>query len=422
MSRDFIGVIAGRSGNAITKELHKSGYKAALVCGRENEAGADCADNVLVSDLTDKEKIKNFLLERGAKYVILGTGHRFAIELGEYLEKNGFLLNVELSAVRLCKNKFLTNKRLNEAGLVTPNDILLKKDEFSDEKLDKALNQAGLPCVLKSINDIKEPQLLNDRVVIKKKIKELFTLEDEIMLESHVKGSDCTVIVSNDGLTIKALGCVYWSKGKSDRLIGFENARSYKLSAETEEKVLTAAKKAIEAVNVKGVSRTDFVVNDNGEPYILEVNSIIVSGLSGTTYCTKVMQKRINRARLIVAAALNMFGLPNNRIPVIGVFCEISCEITEVDGARVECVVWKKIEHIDCSLLLPDLEAEFLGYVEENADDLFGRKLSTHEQGELLNLLMYVIRSGYDYIENKLSENNKKMLKMVTSYLNSEEI
>ena len=60
--------------------------------------------------------------------------------------------------------------------------------------------------------------------------------------------------------------------------------------------------------------------------------------------------------------------------------------------------------------------------MEENADDLFGRKLSTHEQGELLNLLMYVIRSGYDYIENKLSENNKKMLKMVTSYLNSEEI
>lgn len=47
-----IGLIAGKSGDSLTDELHKRGYRVAIVCGRMREAGYDSADEKVISKIS----------------------------------------------------------------------------------------------------------------------------------------------------------------------------------------------------------------------------------------------------------------------------------------------------------------------------------------------------------------------------------
>ena len=60
--KETVAVLAGVSGEAVTKELQKTGRKVVLLCGAENESGSDVADYVLVvKNFADKEKIYYYL-------------------------------------------------------------------------------------------------------------------------------------------------------------------------------------------------------------------------------------------------------------------------------------------------------------------------------------------------------------------------
>ena len=56
-----------------------------------------------------------------------------------------------------------------------------------------------------------------------------------------------------------------------------------------------------------GLTRVDIIVNKKNEIYILEVNTIIVSGNTGSSYNIKFLQAGINRASYIVNYALKIF-------------------------------------------------------------------------------------------------------------------
>lgn len=409
-----IGVIAGKSGDAITSELHKSGYEVAIICGKENENGTATADYVLIEDLREHEKIMTFFNEHNVKHVILGTGHRFAIELGVFLTTNGFELNVDLDVVKFCKNKYITKQYLEKCGLNTPHSLLINKHYFNEE-IRKKVNMFSLPVVLKSITDVKEPQLINDPQKLYDEIDALFVLEDEVMIEEYIKGSDCTVVVCVDGNDVSLAECIYYSKGKEDQLIGFDESIAYKLDKNVENLVVDMAKKAILAVKAKGLARVDFIVKDGEIPYILEINTIIASGTTGSAYTAKIIQRGINRAALLVAVALNTFALKNDRRSTIGYI---------YDEDEQLC---KQLEHMDIlPVAMSDISNQYINHVQEDLIWHFkayaetkGYKINSSEvERRFTEILIFIIKCNFDYIINNVSSKEKEMLDLVIDYLN----
>lgn len=279
--KDVVAVIAGVSGEAVTKELHKRGKKVVLLCGAENEAGSDIADDVLVADFSLKEKIYDYLAAKGVEEVILSTGPLVALQLCEYLESKGILASVDVKVALVAKNKTMYKEALLAKGFLAPAHFSLEqKDEVDDKILDEIANKVGLPCVVKSPIDKNYPQLASDKQSLKNAILEVQELQSPVLLEQYVNGIECTVPVVSDYENIHALLVNYYSKAKECHLKGFKDVRQGVLSKEQEQKVMDFLEKALRATGIIGTARVDVMVDDLGEIYILECNNITVTGMS----------------------------------------------------------------------------------------------------------------------------------------------
>lgn len=304
--REIIGLIAGRSGNTLTKELKRRGYKVALVIGKENEPGSKEANFVFVSDLRRHEDIYNFFKEKNINHLVVGTGHYLALELFEYLEKKGIKLSINLSTTILCKNKYKLKKKIETMGYKTPKYLLIDKNKELFEVSNIIEENFNYPVVIKSPNDKLLPIAAQNKDEVKYYCKLLKEKNSDILLEEYVIGSDVTTPVLNDGKITKALGIMYWSKGKVENLKGFEKSYSDKIP--NEEEVLKQLSNLIKELNVMGLSRVDYIYKDS-KIYILEINSIIVTSDSGSVYNETWKKDGYNFPALLVENALNIFNL-----------------------------------------------------------------------------------------------------------------
>lgn len=299
---NIIGVLAGTSGEAISRELKKWGYKVVVVSGNTNEKGFNVADLGISTDLSNKDVILNFFKMHGVKNVVVATGHILAIKLAAYLEENGIKINVNPQVSLLCKDKHALKVEAEKMGLHTPRYIKLEKNS----KYEDSLEGVGYPVVVKSIKDIVLPQLIHSKEELLEELNILFKNEESIMLEEYVRGNDCSVIVSNKGGICEAQGVQYWSKAKDDGLKGFFESYSEELPKDVEKKVVEAAETLVRNTNTKGLSRVDIIVKDE-TPYILEVNSIIYSNNTGSLYTITSRRNGINMPKIIVENAIYEF-------------------------------------------------------------------------------------------------------------------
>lgn len=302
----IIGLIAGRSGDTLTSELKKRGYKVALVVGKENEPGSEEADFVFRSDLRKHEEIYNFFKSKNTNYLVVGTGHYLALELFEYLEKRGIKLSINLSTTILCKNKYKLKKQIEELGYKTPKYLLMDKNEDFFKILDIVEKNFKYPIVLKSPDDKLLPVAVQNKEELRYYCELLREKNSDIMLEEYIFGSDVTTPVLNNGNETKALGIMYWSKGKIENLKGFEKSCSSKISDEKD--VLEQLSKLIKELNVLGLSRVDYIYKDK-QIYILEINSIIVTGNTGSIYNETWKKEGYKFPALLIENALNVFSL-----------------------------------------------------------------------------------------------------------------
>lgn len=304
--KELIGVIGGKSGDSITDELHKKNKKVLLISGKADEPGTDNADIVVIKNLTHKEEIYQSIIENKVKKVIIGTGHILAIELAQYLKDRNISISINIELSKLCKDKYLFKRYIENKGFKTPKYKYLEYKETNMNELQLICKDIELPCVLKSTIDLTQPQLIHNSEDLKNEITGIFNLKSDVLIEEYIDGSDCTVAVYSDGIKIKDLGIIYWSKAKDCKLKGFRNAHSVKLSDDIEEEVISISHKLAEAINMLGVCRIDFIIQ-NSKIYILEVNSISVCGYTGFLYHL-FKERNINIADISVETALSIMG------------------------------------------------------------------------------------------------------------------
>lgn len=302
----YIGLIGGKSGDLVSQEIQKRGYKVALVCGKENEQGFDIADKVFVKDLSNKKEILEFFLNLGVTEVIISTGHILAFELADYLEKNQMKISIDVKTSFLCKDKYALKEKMLEYGFDTPKFLFFQYDSKHLNNLEKITENFNFPLVLKPNTDKLEPIAVHNKEELYKYYYKIVNLNSNILVEELIIGSDLTVPVLYDGENIKSIGIMYWAKGSEDKLIGFEASKSYKIN--NEEAVIETVEKLIKKINVLGLSRADLIVTED-KIYFLEINSVIVCGNLGGTYTKLWISKGYNFASLLVDNAFRIFNL-----------------------------------------------------------------------------------------------------------------
>lgn len=274
-----IGLIAGKSGDSLTDELQKRGYGVVLIAGKDSEPGMDKADFKLATDLDNHQEVVDCFKKHNVNYVIMGTGHIKAIRLAEVLGKSGFALSIDVKVSGLAKDKVAFKRKLEEMGFPTPSYL-----SFMDQyNIDEVISEIGLPCVVKSSVDATLPRRASNAAELDEAIKEVIATGNEVLVEKYIKGNDLTVGVACDGNNTKALGVVYYSKAKECKLKGFEEAYSERLSQAVEGQLNKISEDVVNNLKIIGLSRLDFIV-ENDIPYILELNSVIVTGYTGMTY------------------------------------------------------------------------------------------------------------------------------------------
>lgn len=302
-----IGLIAGHSGDSLTDILKRKGYLVAVVGGAENEPGMDKADFVLVGDLSKHKEIINFFREHEADKVIIGTGHRKAILLAKALEKNGFKTNINYSKSLLAKDKIKFKKELAKLKIATPE--YLSFDSNEDVSIDETVSKISIPCVVKSAVDAVQPVKANSVAELKEAVEKVRAANTAVLIEEYIKGNDCTVAVESDGKNVRSLGVTYYCKAKEYKLKGFEGAYSKKMSEDKESEICKIAVQIVEQLGFTGLLRIDFIVDECSEKvYVLELNTVIVTGYKGSAY-PFFKKQGIDIAEVMISNSLKLLGL-----------------------------------------------------------------------------------------------------------------
>lgn len=197
-------------------------------------------------------------------------------------------------------HKWISKQLLIGAGIPTPTGILLKKGE--------PVPDFPLPCVVKpccggssiGISIAHNKQEYTDALT------DAFRYEDEILIESYVRGRELSCAVLN-GKALPVIEIIphsgfydYANKYQP----GFtEEITPARISPESTELVQRLAEKASRALFLSVYCRVDFLLTDNGEAFCLEANTLpgmtptslfpqeaAAVGISYPELCEKIIQ------------------------------------------------------------------------------------------------------------------------------------
>ena len=173
------------------------------------------------------------------------------------------------------------------AGISTPPSITLGVNDTVD--VEEIVGSLGERCVVKPATEGSALGvfIVEGRDAIQEAIEKARELDNEILVERYIKGKALTVaVIGNDNpralpiIEIVPVNDFYdyeakYKPGASQHLCPAP------LSEETTRQIQNMAVQAHKALECAGVSRSDFILDDEGDWWILETNTI--PGMTGTS-------------------------------------------------------------------------------------------------------------------------------------------
>ena len=255
------------TGNAILKALQEKGYNAiAIDVSRDvaeviRKSGVEIAFNGLHGKYGEDGAIQGLLEISG----IPCTG-------------SGILA----SAVGM--NKILSKLVFKAHGLLVGPYLVVPAEKR--EQVSEALSIMAFPLVVKPSSEGSSVgvSLVNTRDELAPAADLAFKYDREILIEKYITGREVQVGILGD----RALGAIeivpknvfydYEAKYKEGMSEHFFPAR---VSADVYQRVLQKGLDAHRALGCRGYSRVDFIIDDTGSPYVLEVNTL--PGMTATS-------------------------------------------------------------------------------------------------------------------------------------------
>ena len=213
-----------------------------------------------------------------------------------YLDMVGVPYNTSSAAIMaLTFQKFHCNQFLENFGINVPQAVLIKPDDEINEQ--ETLKKVGLPFFVKPTDGgssfgITKVKKESDLLLA---IKEAFNHGSEGIVEENIEGREVTCGVYRDSEGVKALPITeiiseneyfdYDAKyhGKSKEVTPAD------LEQETTDKIQFLTKEIYEILGMKGIVRTDYIINREGLPFLIEINSI--PGMSNESIVPQMINK-----------------------------------------------------------------------------------------------------------------------------------
>lgn len=181
-------------------------------------------------------------------------------------------------------NKVLTKKIMMYEKIPTAAFTILRKSEVQlDEKTKNTLiEDIGMPMVVKPATQGSSigTYIVRETGNILNALESAFTYDEEILVEKFINGTEVTsTVMGNDSLEVLPLIEItsvnefydYESKytpGKCNHII------PARVSEELQQKIGVLSKQVYKAIGCKGYARVDFIIDQDGTPFALEINTL----------------------------------------------------------------------------------------------------------------------------------------------------
>lgn len=190
-----------------------------------------------------------------------------------------------LAASAICIDKILTKKHLTLEGIPTAPYAIINQDEYQRHPQETCLNLAaklGIPLVVKPPTQGSSigTMIVKETALIAPALEQAFQYDQEVLVEQYISGSEVTVaLLGNQDIEvlpiieITSVNEFYdydskYTQGKCEHII------PARLSEELQQKVAKIAAASYRLLKCRGFGRVDFRIDESGNPYVLEVNTI----------------------------------------------------------------------------------------------------------------------------------------------------
>ncbi len=256
-----------RSGAGVYDALKKVGYQArTLDLSKDN-----------LKKIKDISPDVVFIALHG-KYGEDGTVQGYLDLLGIPYTGSG----VETSAI--CMNKGTTKKIFCYEGIPTADFVIITKYKYrkNPQNLSEMVTELGLPLVVKAATQGSSigVYIVKTMEELQSAIEEAFKYDQEVVIEKFIVGPQLTVsIIGNEEpqvlpvIEITAANEFYdyeakYTPGMCEHII------PARVSEEVNAKVMEISKQVYTSFKCRGYARVDFMIDEDGNPYVLEINTI----------------------------------------------------------------------------------------------------------------------------------------------------
>lgn len=191
-----------------------------------------------------------------------------------------------------CMDKVITKRMLRDAGISTPACLIVNKKEIGIKE--KIMQRFSLPVVIKpasqgssiGVEIVKEEKQLDEALA------NAFKYSRDILVEEFIGGKELTVSMMQKDGEVVALPVIHiaphsgmydyhskYTKGATEYICPAD------LDEETTKKVQEISKQAYEVLGCSGVARADVMLDEEGNGYVLEINT--VPGMTATSLVPK---------------------------------------------------------------------------------------------------------------------------------------
>lgn len=231
--------------------------------------------------------VANALAGYGVRVVVLGLHGRFGEDgsIQGFLQTAGFSwTGCDVTSSALAMDKLQFKRALRGAGLPTPAFREIMAGPGASAEIEAAIQALGAPLVVKApaLGSSVSVHVAADAEEARSAASQVLVLEGRALMESFVAGTELTVPVLGRGPRARPLPVIeirprkaaffdYVSKYEAG---GADEIVPARISGALSSQVSSLALRIHRLIGARGVTRTDFLISERGEPLVLEINTL----------------------------------------------------------------------------------------------------------------------------------------------------
>ena len=255
--------------------IQEKGYEAIIINNNPETVSTDytVSDKLYFEPLTF-EDVMNIIEFEKPEGVVVALGGQTAINLASKLDKAGVkIFGSSSKSIDLAEDRDLFEKAMEEIDIPMPKGYGV----FSLEEALKAANEIGYPVLVRPsfVLGGRMMHIVYEESTLKEKVIEALAFDNEhpILVDKYISGQECEVDAICDGKNVFIPGIM-----EHIEKTGVHSGDSmsiyppYSLSQEVIDKIVEYTTKIGVKLQMIGLFNIQFIVDENNDLYIIEVN------------------------------------------------------------------------------------------------------------------------------------------------------